>query len=113
MAFLAAVTLACYMIEGKGSSDFRQIKTMLYARPNLLRHILDITAQAVTVYLNAQIEASTQAVMIFDSWGGALSHAAYQEFSLHYMQQILSGLKREHHGERIPYIIFPKVVSEL
>ena len=101
-------TLACYMIEGEGSSDFRQIKTMLYARPDLLHHILDITAQAVIAYLNAQIEAGAQAVMIFDSWGGALSHAAYQEFSLRYMQQILSGLKREHHGERIPNIVFTK-----
>lgn len=101
-------TLACYMIEGEGSSDFRQIKTMLYARPDLLHHILDITAQAVTVYLNAQIEAGAQAVMIFDSWGGALSHAAYQEFSLHYLRQILSGLKREHLGERVPNIVFTK-----
>lgn len=101
-------TLACYMIEGEGSSDFRQIKTMLYARPDLLHRILDITAQAVTVYLNAQIEAGAQAIMIFDSWGGALSHAAYQEFSLHYLRQILSGLKREHLGERVPNIVFTK-----
>lgn len=101
-------TLACYMIEGEGSSDFRKIKTMLYARPDLLHHILDVTAQAVIAYLNAQIEAGAQAVMIFDSWGGALSHDAYQEFSLRYMQQILSGLKREHHGEVIPNIVFTK-----
>lgn len=101
-------TLACYMIEGAGSSDFRQIKTMLYARPDLLHHILDITAQAVIAYLNAQIEAGAQAIMIFDSWGGALSHAAYQEFSLRYMQQILAELKREQDGERIPVILFTK-----
>lgn len=68
-------TLACYMVEGASSSEFRQIKTMLYARPDLLHHILGVTAQAVTAYLNAQIEAGAQAVMIFDSWGGALSHA--------------------------------------
>lgn len=101
-------TLACYMVEGGSSSDFRQIKTMLYARPDLLHHILEVTANAVTAYLNAQIEAGAQAVMIFDSWGGALSHAAYQEFSLHYMQHILAGLKREHDGVRIPNIVFTK-----
>ncbi|SFU79399.1 uroporphyrinogen decarboxylase [Nitrosomonas eutropha] len=101
-------TLACYMVEGASSSDYRQIKTMLYTRPDLLHHILDVTAQAVITYLNAQIEAGAQTVMIFDSWGGALSHAAYQEFSLRYMNQILEGLKREHNGERIPNILFTK-----
>lgn len=101
-------TLACYMIEGGGSSDFRQIKSMLYQRPDLLHHILSINAQAVTAYLNAQIESGAQAVMIFDTWGGALSHAAYPEFSLRYMSQILAGLKREHGGERIPSIVFTK-----
>ncbi|MEW6314199.1 MAG: uroporphyrinogen decarboxylase [Pseudomonadota bacterium] len=101
-------TLACYMVEGGGSSDFMQIKTMLYARPDLLHHILNVTAQAVTDYLNAQIEHGAQAVMIFDSWGGALSHAAYQEFSLRYMQQITAGLKREHDGAKIPVIMFTK-----
>ena len=101
-------TLACYMIEGRGGTDFRQIKTMLYKRPDLLRHILDITAQSVTNYLNAQIESGAQAVMIFDTWGGVLSHSAYQEFSLRYMKQILTGLKREHDGERIPSVVFTK-----
>ena len=101
-------TLACYMVEGRGSSDFRQIKTMLYQRPELLHHILDINAQAVTAYLNAQIEAGAQAVMIFDTWGGALSHYAYPEFSLRYMQQILAGLKREYDGARIPSVVFTK-----
>lgn len=101
-------TLACYMVEGCGGTDFRQIKTMLYQRPDLLHHILNINAQAVTAYLNAQIESGAQAVMIFDTWGGALSHAAYQEFSLRYMSQILAGIKREHEGVRIPNIIFTK-----
>ncbi|MBK7363865.1 MAG: uroporphyrinogen decarboxylase [Nitrosomonas sp.] len=101
-------TLACYMVEGGGSTDFRQIKTMLYQRPDLLHHILSINAQAVTDYLNAQIEAGAQAVMIFDTWGGALSHEAYQIFSLRYMKQIISGLKREKEGVRIPNIIFTK-----
>jgi len=101
-------TLACYMVEGCGGTDFRQIKTMLYQRPDLLHHILDINAQAVTAYLNAQIESGAQAVMIFDTWGGALSHAAYQEFSLRYISQILAGLKHEHGGARIPNIVFTK-----
>tara|TARA_B100000686_G_scaffold338354_1_gene410769 strand:- start:681 stop:1742 length:1062 start_codon:yes stop_codon:yes gene_type:complete len=101
-------TLACYMIEGRGGTDFRQIKTMLYTRPELLHHILDITAQSVTNYLNAQIESGAQAVMIFDTWGGVLSHSAYQEFSLRYMKQILTGLKREYDGERIPNVTFTK-----
>ena len=101
-------TLACYMVEGCGGTDFRQIKTMLYQRPDLLHHILNINAQAVTAYLNAQIESGAQAVMIFDTWGGALSHNAYQEFSLRYMSQILAGLIREHGGARIPAIVFTK-----
>jgi len=85
-------TLACYMVEGCGGTDFRQIKTMLYQRPDLLHHILNINAQAVTAYLNAQIVCGAQVVMIFDTWGGALSHAAYPEFSLRYISQILAGL---------------------
>ena len=101
-------TLACYMVEGCGGTDFRQIKTMLYQRPELLHHILNINAQSVTSYLNAQIESGAQAVMIFDTWGGALSHNAYQEFSLRYMSQILAGLKREHGGVRIPAVVFTK-----
>ena len=101
-------TLACYMVEGCGGTDFRQIKTMLYQRPDLLHHILSINAQAVTAYLNAQIESGAQAVMIFDTWGGALSHNAYQEFSLRYMSQILAGITREHGGVRIPAVVFTK-----
>src|SRR5688500_10086553 len=101
-------TLACYMVEGGGGTDFRQTKTMLYQRPDLLHHFLNINAQAVTAYLNAQIESGAQAVMIFDTWGGALSHAAYQQFSLRYMPQVLAGLKREQGGERIPSIVFTK-----
>ncbi len=101
-------TLACYMIEGGASSDYRRIKHMLYERPDLLHRILCVTAEAVTAYLNAQIEAGVQAVMIFDSWGGSLSSAAYQEFSLAYMQRILAGLAREKAGERIPSIVFTK-----
>lgn len=101
-------TLATYMVEGQGGTDFLIIKKMAYERPDLLHHILDITAQAVTRYLNAQIEAGAQAVMIFDSWGGALSHAAYREFSLAYMEQIVSGLIRDREGRVVPRIVFTK-----
>lgn len=101
-------TLACYMVEGRGGTDFREIKTMLYDRPDLLHQILEKNAQAVTAYLNAQIASGAQAVMIFDTWGGALSHSAYREFSLRYMQQIVAGLTRMQDNERIPVIVFTK-----
>ncbi len=101
-------TLACYMIEGGGSDDYRHIKTMLYSRPDLLHRILEVNTRAVTDYLNAQIEAGAQAVMIFDSWGGSLTPHAYQEFSLAYMQRIVASLIKEREGRRIPSIIFTK-----
>lgn len=101
-------TLACYMVEGGGSKEFHGIKTLLYKRPDLMHHILQVNADAVTAYLNAQIEAGAQAVMIFDSWGGALADGAYQTFSLAYMQKIVAGLKRSHDGQRIPAIVFTK-----
>ena len=101
-------TLACYMIEGGASEDFRRVKTMLYDRPDLLHHVLEVTAQAVTAYLNAQIESGAQAVMIFDTWGGALSSRAYREFSLAYLQRIVAGLIREHDGSVVPSIVFTK-----
>jgi uroporphyrinogen decarboxylase len=101
-------TLACYMVEGASSSDYRHVKTMMYDRPDLMHRILSVTADAVIAYLNAQIESGAQAVMIFDSWGGGLSAAAYQEFSLQYMQRIVAGLIKEKDGERIPSIVFTK-----
>ncbi|MGJ7917421.1 uroporphyrinogen decarboxylase [Massilia sp. LXY-6] len=101
-------TLACYMVEGGGSREFHTIKKMLYARPDLMHRILDVTAQAVIQYLNAQIDAGAQAVMIFDSWGGALADGAYQAFSLAYMRKIVAGLQREKDGVRIPAIVFTK-----
>ena len=101
-------TLATYMVEGKGGTDFLNIKKMAYARPDLLHRILDITAQAVTQYLNAQIAAGAQAVMVFDSWGGALSHNAYREFSLAYIEKIMAGLTRENEGRIVPRIAFTK-----
>lgn len=101
-------TLATYMVEGKGGTDFLNIKKMAYARPDLLHHILETTAQTVIAYLNAQIAAGAQAVMIFDSWGGALSHNAYIEFSLNYMQKIVAGLTKSHDGRKVPSIVFTK-----
>jgi uroporphyrinogen decarboxylase len=101
-------TLACYMVEGGASADFRTVKTLLYDRPDLLHHLLDINARAVTTYLNAQIEAGAQAVMIFDTWGGSLSAAAYREFSLAYMQRIVAGLTRQRDERVVPSIVFTK-----
>jgi uroporphyrinogen decarboxylase len=101
-------TLACYMVEGGGSDDFRTVKTMLYNRPDLMHHILQINAVAVAGYLNAQIDAGAQAVMIFDTWGGALADGVYQEFSLKYMREVISQLKRDKDGKRIPSIVFTK-----
>ena len=101
-------TLTCYMVEGGGSDDYRQVKSMLYSRPDLMHRILAVNADAVAAYLNAQIEAGAQAVMIFDSWGGVLEHRAFQQFSLAYTQRVMSQLKREHEGQRIPVIVFTK-----
>ncbi len=101
-------TLACYMVEGGGSDDFRTVKSMLYDRPDLMHHILSINATAVAAYLNAQIDAGAQAVMIFDTWGGALADGVYQAFSLHYMREVIRQLKREHDGQKIPCIMFTK-----
>jgi uroporphyrinogen decarboxylase len=101
-------TLACYMVEGGGSDDYRQVKTMLYSRPDLMHRMLSVNADAVAAYLNAQIDAGAQAVMIFDSWGGVLADGAFQEFSLAYTARVLSQLKREHAGATIPRIVFTK-----
>lgn len=88
-------TLACYMVEGGGSDDFRTVKTMLYQRPDLMHRILEVNANAVAAYLNAQIDAGAQAVMVFDTWGGTLADGAFQRFSLAYTQRVISQLKRE------------------
>jgi len=101
-------TLACYMVEGAGSDDYRLVKTMLYARPDLMHRILEINASAVAAYLNAQIDAGAQAVMIFDSWGGVLADGAFQRFSLAYTQRVLSQLRPEAAGQRVPRIVFTK-----
>ena len=101
-------TLATYMIEGQSSRDFARAKTMLYTQPALMHQLLDKLALSVIDYLNAQIIAGAQVVQIFDTWGGALSHAAYQEFSLAYMQKIVAGLIRHHDGRDVPVILFTK-----
>ncbi|WP_297459069.1 uroporphyrinogen decarboxylase [Ferrovum sp.] len=101
-------TLACYMVEGGGSEDFRHIKGMLYRRPDLLHRILEVTTEAVIQYLNAQIEAGAQAVMVFDTWGGTLTPRAYREFSLHYLAVIAAGLTKQAEGRRVPSIVFTK-----
>lgn len=101
-------TLATYMIEGGSSRDFPRAKTMLYSQPELLHQLLEKLALSVTDYLNAQIRSGAQAVQIFDTWGGALSHSAYKEFSLNYMEKIVSGLIKENDGRQVPVILFTK-----
>lgn len=101
-------TLACYMVEGGGSDDFRTVKAMLYNRPDLMHHILQTNAITVAAYLNAQIDAGAQAVMMFDTWGGALADGIYQQFSLHYMREVMKQVKTEKDGVRIPSIVFTK-----
>jgi uroporphyrinogen decarboxylase len=96
------------MVEGGGSDDFRLVKSMLYSRPDLLHRILEQNAQSVIAYLNAQIAAGAQAVMVFDTWGGALSDAAYREFSLAYAKQVFAGLTRTAEGRIVPRIFFTK-----
>ena len=101
-------TLACYMVEGQGSDDYRLVKTMLYQRPDLMHRMLAVNADAVAAYLNAQIDAGAQAVMIFDSWGGVLADAAFHIFSLAYTARVLAQLKRTHEGVTIPRLVFTK-----
>jgi uroporphyrinogen decarboxylase len=101
-------TLACYMVEGAGSDDYRQVKAMMYSRPDLMHRILAINADAVAAYLNEQIRAGAQAVMIFDSWGGVLADGCFQEFSLAYTARVLSRLDRDAAGEHVPRIVFTK-----
>lgn len=102
-------TLACYMVEGAGSSDYRQVKTLLYSRPDLMHRLLAVNADAVAAYLNAQIDAGAQAVMVFDSWGGVLADGAFQDFSLAYTARVLAQLKREGaDGLPVPRIVFTK-----
>jgi uroporphyrinogen decarboxylase len=101
-------TLACYMIDGSGSDDFRHAKTMMFSRPDLLEHILEINVQSVAAYLTEQAKAGAQALMIFDTWGGLLPDAWYQRMSLAAMQKVIALLPREHEGRKLPIIIFTK-----
>jgi uroporphyrinogen decarboxylase len=101
-------TMATYAVEGQGTKDFHVIKTMMYREPKILHELLDKLARAVILYLNAQIAAGAQAVMVFDTWGGALSTPAYKEFSLHYMGQIVDGVRKDSENRRVPCILFTK-----
>ena len=101
-------TLATYMVEGGSSKDFRKVKTMLYDRPELLHELLGKLAESVALYLNAQIEAGVNAVMLFDTWGGSLTTPQYHEFSLRYAKQILDRLQLKQADRIIPAILFTK-----
>jgi uroporphyrinogen decarboxylase len=101
-------TLACYMVEGGASPDFRLFKTMLYARPDLAHHILGTNSRAIAACLNAQIESGADAVMIFDTWGGILTTAAFREFSLAYLRRVIAGLARRREDQPVPIIVYTK-----
>jgi uroporphyrinogen decarboxylase len=101
-------TVGTYMVEGGGSKNFAHIKGMMYAEPALLHRMLDVVTRATIVYLNSQIDAGAQAVMVFDTWGGALAPAQYREFSLEYMARIVAGVTREREGRRVPVVLFTK-----
>ncbi len=101
-------TLATYMVEGGTTKNFAQVKGMMFDRPDLMHALLGKLADSVTSYLNAQIAAGAQAVMIFDTWGGVLSPRDYEEFSLSYMERIIAGLTRENEGRKVPVIMFTK-----
>jgi uroporphyrinogen decarboxylase len=101
-------TVATYMVEGGGSKTFGRIKRMMYESPRDLHRLLDLLAKATILYLNAQIAAGAQAVMLFDTWGGVLTPAQYQEFSLHHMAHVIDALTRKSEGRRVPNIVFTK-----
>ncbi|HKJ53370.1 MAG TPA: uroporphyrinogen decarboxylase [Gammaproteobacteria bacterium] len=101
-------TLSTYMVEGGSSKEYQHIKGMMYGEPQALHRLLDTLARSVVAYLNAQIEAGAQAVMVFDTWGGVLTPQTYRDFSLAYLQQIVDGLKRENDGQTVPVTLFTK-----
>ena len=101
-------TLATYMVEGGSSKDFAKTKSLAFNNPAAMHQLLEKLADAVAVYLTTQVEQGAQALQIFDTWGGALSHSAYQEFSLRYMQSVIERLPREADGRRVPVIVFTK-----
>jgi uroporphyrinogen decarboxylase len=101
-------TLATYMVEGGSSKDFRKVKALAFNKPELMHQLLSVLADSVADYLRCQIEAGAQVVQIFDTWGGALGHTAYREFSLSYMNRVISQLPRESEGRTVPVIVFTK-----
>ncbi len=101
-------TLATYMVEGSGTKTFSKVKGMMYSEPKMMHQLLDKVADSVTSYLNAQIAAGAQSVMIFDTWGGVLTPRDYEEFSLNYMSKIIDGLTRENEGRKVPVTLFTK-----
>lgn len=101
-------TLATYMVEGGSSKDYARTKELMYQQPEVFQLLIDKLVDSIIAYLNAQIKAGAQAVQIFDSWGGALSHSAYHQYSLAPMQRIVDGLIKEHDGRRVPVILFTK-----
>jgi uroporphyrinogen decarboxylase len=101
-------TVGTYMVEGGGSKTFGRIKRMMYEVPAVLHRLLDVLARSTILYLNAQIAAGAQAVMVFDTWGGVLTPAQYEEFSLRYMAQVIDALTRQADGRRVPNIVFTK-----
>ena len=101
-------TLACYMVEGRGSSDFQKTKTLMYTRPDLMHHILEMNIQSVSEYLQLQIDAGANAVMLFDTWGGLLPARVYEEYSLKPMRKIIQKLKDQNLGKEIPVLMFTK-----
>ncbi|MGA1497356.1 MAG: uroporphyrinogen decarboxylase [Steroidobacteraceae bacterium] len=101
-------TVGTYMVEGGGSRTFDHIKRMMYGEPALLHKMLEVVTRATIEYLNAQVAAGAQALMVFDTWGGALSPATYREFSLRYMAYIAAEVTRENEGRRVPLVLFTK-----
>ncbi|MDD3447638.1 MAG: uroporphyrinogen decarboxylase [Gammaproteobacteria bacterium] len=101
-------TLATYVVEGGTSKNFARVKGMLFDRPALLHRVLEVLTRSVIAYLNAQVAAGAQALMVFDTWGGVLTPRAYREFSLDYMARIVEGVTREADGRRVPVILFTK-----
>ncbi|HET19927.1 MAG TPA: uroporphyrinogen decarboxylase [Chromatiales bacterium] len=101
-------TLAAYMVEGEGSRDFSRAKAMMFDRPDLMERLLDKITQSVAAYLNGQIAAGAQAVMLFDTWGGMLTPRDYLRFSLEPMRKVIAQLKRENDGRKVPVVLFTK-----
>ncbi len=101
-------TLATYMVEGGSTKEFGKVKGMMFDEPQTMHKLLDTLAQSVISYLNAQIAAGAQAVMVFDTWGGVLTPRDYKEFSLRYMQQIVDGVTRSNDGRTVPIVLFSK-----